>query len=60
LKVLIDLFQKVAESRDSVSGRPPQWSKYLGLQKKFLFLLLFLLAKGEKEDVILGYRTHLL
>jgi len=28
--------------------------------KKFLFLLLFLLAKGEKEDIILGYRTGLI
>jgi len=28
--------------------------------KKFLFLLLFLLAKGEKEDIISGYRTRLL
>jgi len=50
LKVLIDLFQKVAGSKDSVLGRPPQWSKHPGLKKEFLFLLLFLLDKGEKEE----------
>ena len=50
IKVLIQLFQKLAGSKDGVLGRGSQASKYPKHPKKFLFLLLFLLAKGEKEE----------
>jgi len=51
LKVLIDLFQKVAGSKDSVLGRGPQSAKSPLTSEEFLFLLLFLLDKGEKEEL---------
>ncbi len=58
-KVLIDLFQKVAGSKDSVLGRGPQSAKSPLTSKEILFLLLCsyavtaLLDKGEKEELYL-------
>ena len=51
IKVLIQLFQKLAGSKDGVLGRGSQASKYPRHPKKFLFSLPFFLAKGKKEEM---------
>jgi len=50
-KVLIDLFQKVAGSKDGVLGRPPQRSKHPGVRSdSSLFGSFSLFKKEEKKN----------
>ena len=49
-KVSLKPFQRLAGPKGSALGRPPQWSKLLLTSKEFLFLVLFLLDKGEKVE----------
>ena len=49
LKVFVHLFQKVVGCRGNALTRTPQSPEPPKLPKEFLFLLLFLLDKGEKD-----------
>ena len=55
IKVSLKPFQRLAGSRDRVPCRGPQSAKHPGHSKEFLFLLLFLLDKGEKVEKESGY-----
>jgi len=60
LKSFGQAFSKACRFQGQRPWSPSAAGEILWTPEKFLFLLLFLLAKGEKEDVISGFRTGLL